>query len=685
MTGSRRNQNSKKPPFKLRSAIPGRERWDVEAIVGKPNRARRLEEALSRAPRVRQAHANPLSGRVLLIFDPKLPKLNVRTLLTTTLRDLPEVIEMAQARDSSATNLLQILKASTPDRKKVGAAVFFSVVSFAIHFCEGLFVVYTITSRTKSLRSGAEVKQKPLSVTTTAIWSVLLNAADTWARQERMRRWQELGLEIRQALRARVISQITEEDLAYFDAHSTGGLINLISEDTANIGELVTRGCEMAVDKSLTVCVAGGILVYSSPRLAALSCVPLLPLFALPKFFGKRISDAFARRSESSSRFSEALGNSLAGIIDIKSFTAEAAEQRRLRLIEADLADASQAASDLWSLQSGIGRGLYSVGMSINAAYGGKLVTDGTLTEAQYLRAVYMFPRLLDAVDGMAEVGRVYQKALSSANRLTEVLNHAPTILSGPVKRTRGDFAGEIIFDNVTFSYRPGIRVLENVSFQLRPGQTLGICGHTGSGKSTLLRLLMRFYEVKEGRILLDGRDIRELDLHDLRSAVGLVSQDVYLFQGTIRDNVLYGQPDASDDEIREALFEAGAEEMVATLPGGLQADVGERGRKLSGGERQRIAIARALLKQAPVMAFDEVTSQLDYDTEATVQRSVRKVTADRSMLTVAHRLSTIRDSNSILVLERGKVAEQGTHEDLVARNGLYASLWRLQTGDMNA
>ena len=370
MTESPRSQKSKKPPFKLRSAIPGRERWDVEAIVGNASRARHLEEALSRSPRLRHAHANPLSGRVLLIFDPQLPKLNVRMLLATTLRNLPDVIEIAQTRDSSATNLLQILKASSPDRKKVGAAVFFSLVSFAIHFCEGLFVVHTITSRTKSLRSGAEVKQKPLSVTTTAIWSVLLNAADTWARQERMRRWQELGLETRQTLRARVISQITEEDLAYFDAHSTGGLINLISEDTANIGEFVTRGCEMAVDKSLTVCVAGGILVYSSPRLAALSCVPLLPLLALPKFFGKRISDAFARRSESGSRFSEALGNSLAGIIDIKSFTAEGAEQRRLRLLDANLADASQKASDLWSLQSGIGRGLYQPGDARSLQHG---------------------------------------------------------------------------------------------------------------------------------------------------------------------------------------------------------------------------------------------------------------------------------------------------------------------------
>jgi ATP-binding cassette, subfamily B, bacterial len=219
----------------------------------------------------------------------------------------------------------------------------------------------------------------------------------------------------------------------------------------------------------------------------------------------------------------------------------------------------------------------------------------------------------------------------------------------------------------------------------LRPGETLGIVGRTGSGKSTLLRLIMRFYDVDTGRILIDGKDVRDLDLEDLRSSVGLVSQEVYLFQGTVRDNVLYGHPGASDQEVIRALREAGGEELLETLAGGLDADVGERGRKLSGGERQRVAIARVLLKRAPILALDEVTSHLDYETEAAVQRSVRKVNRDRSLITVAHRLSTIRDSSKILVLDKGKIHEAGKHEELIAKGGIYWSLWGLQTGEKRA
>lgn len=682
MTGRGRGRKPDEPAVHVRSAVPGRERWDVDAIAGNPERARQLQAALASYPGVREAQANPLSGRVLVVFDPGPPKLNVGALILDTLRHLPRLSALAPVSRSSNANLYRILKTSLPERKQLGGAIFFSLLSFSIHFCEGLFVVSTIRSRGR-IATSDQPSAKPLSVTSVALVSVLLNTADTWARYERLRRWRQVGLATQQKLRSRLIARVGDADLSFFDTHSTGALMNLIAQDTGSIEEFVERGCEMAVDKTLTAIVSGAILISASPRLAALSCLPLLPLLLMPRVLGRRTALAYARRAQMKAQFSEALENSLAGIVDVKSFTAEHEERRRLDNCDRALAEASDESGTVWALQTGIGRGVYSVGMSINSAYGGDLLAEGKLTQLQYLRAVYMFPRLMDSIDGMSEVQRLYRDACASADRLSEVLDRKPKIHGGPVRRSRREFTGEVAFDNVTFGYSPGVKVLRNVSFELRPGETLGIVGRTGSGKSTLLRLLMRFYDVEEGRILVDGRDIREFNLRDLRSAVGLVSQDVYLFQGTVRDNVLYGQPRASDDEVMEALREAGGEELLQTLPGGLQAQVGERGRKLSGGERQRIAIARALLKGAPVLALDEVTSHLDYETEAAVQRSVRRVTMDRSLITVAHRLSTIRDSDKILVLEKGRIHEAGKHADLIAAGGVYAALWRLQTGEL--
>jgi ATP-binding cassette subfamily B protein len=244
---------------------------------------------------------------------------------------------------------------------------------------------------------------------------------------------------------------------------------------------------------------------------------------------------------------------------------------------------------------------------------------------------------------------------------------------------------GEVAFENVSFGYDPSVCVLNDVSFQLKQGETLGIVGPTGSGKSTLLKLLLRFYDVDSGRILLDGNDLRRLNLSQLRGAVSVVSQDAHLFQGSIRENVVYSQEYASEEQVLEALRDAEALSLVKTLPGGLEAEVGERGQRLSGGERQRVAIARALLKLfsgAAILALDEATSQLDNETEAGIKRSLRKAASGKSIIIIAHRLSTIRSADRILVLERGRIIEEGTHETLLARNGLYASLWQLQNED---
>ncbi|HLK62414.1 MAG TPA: ABC transporter ATP-binding protein [Bryobacteraceae bacterium] len=557
------------------------------------------------------------------------------------------------------------------------APLAFSVLSFSVHLSEGFFLVSTI--KTKGQAAGGA--NKPSGLFRTLTLGSMLNGLDVWARYHRGRLWRRLGQSVQQKLRNGLIARIENQDHAFFDRNATARLMNLVTQDAAGVGELVGRGGELAVDKALTIVACGFLLITASPLIALMAALPLLLLTLPTRYFGRKSVTAYARRGELAGQFNEMIENSFSGISDVKSFTAEHLEQQRLSDCGEAWCEASQEAASVSALDSGISRGIYSIGFSLTSALGGSLLAAGKITERQYMRVVYMFPRLLDALGGLEEVTRLYHVARNAAERITPVLESRPSIRNGPKRHPRSKVRGEIVFEKVKFSYTPGVVVLDDISFQLGPGQTLGIVGKTGSGKSTLLRLLMRFYDVDSGRILLDGTDIRELELRDLRSSVALVSQDVHLFHGTVYDNVLYGQPRAGEGAVLEALSEAKADDLLQALPGGLQADVGERGRKLSGGQKQRVAIARALLKDAPVLALDEVTSHLDYETEAAVQKSVRNVAAHRSLITVAHRLSTIRDSDHILVLDNGQIREQGRHDELVNTGGVYSALWGLQTG----
>jgi ATP-binding cassette subfamily B protein len=263
-----------------------------------------------------------------------------------------------------------------------------------------------------------------------------------------------------------------------------------------------------------------------------------------------------------------------------------------------------------------------------------------------------------------------------------DLLDTPIAIHSGTISLPAREIRGEIDLQNVTFAYRDGLPVIKDLSLHIRAGSTIAIVGSTGSGKSTLVKLLLRLYEIQSGRIILDGIDIKDIFLYDLRRAIGLVSQDVFLFHGTVIENIAYGSPDATMDEIITAAKIAEAHEFIQRLPRGYETIVGERGQKLSGGQRQRLSIARAILKDPPILVLDEATSAVDNDTEAAIARSLEEITRHRTTIAIAHRLSTIRHSDRIYVMEHGSIVESGTHEELLDLGGIYANLWRVQTGE---
>ena len=312
---------------------------------------------------------------------------------------------------------------------------------------------------------------------------------------------------------------------------------------------------------------------------------------------------------------------------------------------------------------------------------GGMEVVEGNIEVGIYSTLVFMTQRLLWPLTRLGQTFDLYQRAMSSINRVMDMLDTPIAIHSGNLSLSSNIINGEIKLNNISFAYNNRKPIIKNLNLHIPSGDTIAIVGSTGSGKSTLVKLLLRFYELQAGKITLDGVDIRDINLTDLRRSIGLVSQDVFLFHGTVKENIAYGMNGATEQEVITAAKIAEAHNFISHLPQGYETIVGERGQKLSGGQRQRIAIARAVLKNPPILILDEATSAVDNETEAAIARSLEKITHNRTTIAIAHRLSTIRHADRIYVLEDGQIVEQGTHEELLAQQGVYDNLWQVQTG----
>jgi ATP-binding cassette subfamily B protein len=320
-------------------------------------------------------------------------------------------------------------------------------------------------------------------------------------------------------------------------------------------------------------------------------------------------------------------------------------------------------------------------GFTAMLIWGGFLALEGSLNIGLYSVMVFLTQRLLWPLTRLGQTVDLYQRAMASTKRILDVLDTKPTIINGDAALTAQQASGPIAFNNVTFSYDDGFPVLASTDLAIEPAQTTAFVGSTGSGKTTIVKLLLRFYDPDSGTITVDGQDIRTLDHADLRRWIALVSQDVFLFYGTVAQNIAYGVESATNEQISAAAVAAEAHDFIMELPNGYDTIIGERGQKLSGGQRQRLSIARALLTDSPILILDEATSAVDNETEAAIQRSLARVSHNRTMIVIAHRLSTIRNADRIYVIDQGSVVETGTHDELLALNGLYTALWNVQTG----
>jgi ATP-binding cassette, subfamily B, bacterial len=489
--------------------------------------------------------------------------------------------------------------------------------------------------------------------------------------------WRNLSQKIQHNLRLDAYGHIQQLELAYFENQSTGNLMAILGDDINQLERFLDVGANEIIQVVTNAIVIGGVFFVLAPSLAWWSMVPIPLIIIGSIWFQKKLAPYYANVREKVGLLNGRLANNLGGITTIKSFTTEAYELDRVRADSEAYRQSNRRAIAVSAAFVPLIRMAVLFSFTMTLLLGGISAVNGQLGVGTYSILIYLTQRLLWPLTRLGETLDLYQRGMASTNRVMDLLDTPIAIDSGSLSLPH--VRGEIELKNVTFAYPDRSNVVKELSLKIPAGQTIAIVGATGSGKSTLVKLLLRLYEIQSGEITLDGINIQELHLADLRRSIGLVSQDVFLFHGSVRENIAYGSPAATLEEIVAAAKIAEADEFIDLLPDTYDTIVGERGQKLSGGQRQRIAIARAVLKNPPILILDEATSAVDNETEAAIQRSLDRITLDRTTIAIAHRLSTIRNAHCIYVMERGKLIEAGTHDELLALNGIYAGLWNIQ------
>ena len=492
--------------------------------------------------------------------------------------------------------------------------------------------------------------------------------------------WRNISQDIEHSLRTDAFNNVLSLDLAFFENKSSGRLMAILNDDVNQLETFLDNGANRLVQTATTVLVIGGTFLYISPLVAVFAFIPIPIIIFGSLRFTNRIAERYTKIRNDIENLNANLSNSITGILTVKSFNREKKESERITLSSNEVKSANYHAIKLSAAFIPIIRIAILFGFTATLLIGGFLALDGEIKVATYSVMLFITQRLLWPLTELGVIFDSYQKAMASFRRIINLKNTSPTIDNGTEKLE--SFDEKIQISNLNFEYVKNFPVLNNISIDIAKGQTTAIVGSTGSGKSTLIKLILRLYDSTSGEIKFDGKNIRDLELDSLRNKIGLVSQDIFLFEGTVFENIAYGNLDANDEEVWEAARLSESDKFINQLPNKENTIVGERGQKLSGGQRQRISIARAILKNPEILILDEATSAVDNETEAAIQRSINTLKKGRTVVAIAHRLSTIRNAEIIYVLEEGKVVESGNHEGLLEINGVYSKLWSVQTGE---
>ncbi len=490
-----------------------------------------------------------------------------------------------------------------------------------------------------------------------------------------------MGARMESDMRSELFEHYQKLSFRFYDEQRTGQLMTRITNDTFAMSELYHHGPEDIVTTSLTVTGAFIILLRVNVALTLIIFLflPIMAVYAL--YFNKKMNSALRSSKDKIGDINAQVEDTLAGIRVVKSFTNEDVEKRKFVHANNRFLTSRR---DGYKSEAYFSGGLIAFTQLITISviiFGGAAIVHASLNIADLLTYLLCVSILIDPIQKLVNFGRLYQEGITGFNRFMDMMEMAPDLQDTTDAIDLTQAQGNIEFKDVSFKYKEDHNyVVKNLSLEIQAGEYVALVGSSGAGKTTLCSLIPRFYEVNAGKILLDGQDIRDVTLRSLRRNIGIVQQDVYLFAGTVADNIRYGKLDASRQEIIEAAKQAHAHDFILALPDGYDTDIGQRGVRLSGGQKQRLSIARVFIKNPPVIILDEATSALDNESEKAVQDSLEKLADNRTMLVIAHRLSTIRNAQRIVVLSDSGIVEQGTHAELLALNGAYANLYNMQS-----
>ena len=494
--------------------------------------------------------------------------------------------------------------------------------------------------------------------------------------------WRNLAQTVQHELRLDTFNHVQKQGMGWFDERQKGDILAILNDDINQLERFLDKGANDLLQVSTTVLVVGAVFLFISWEVAMLAIIPI-PVIIWGSFkYQRSLEPKYAEVRNAAGKMNALLENDLSGMSTIQSFTSEDIEVARVRSLSDDYREANRKAIRLSAAFTPLIRMAILCGFTATLLLGGWYTLEGVLAVGAYSVLVFMTQRLLWPLTRLGETFDLYQRAMASSTRVLDVLTSEIEIKEGDYQPERGLIEGSNLrFDNVSFAYNGRENTFTKLSLSLAAGKTTGIVGSTGAGKTTLTRLILRFADPDTGGIVWCDKNVGEWSLKHLRSSIALVEQHITLFPTSILENIRYGNPDATDDQVVEAARIAEIAGFVEDLPDQWDTMVGEGGYRLSGGQRQRLAIARAVIKDAPLLILDEATSAVDNETEASLQRSIDYVSRGRTTVIIAHRLSTIRNCDTILVMDAGKIVETGSHDELVKNGGIYSRLWKVQTG----